>query len=359
MEETQATLMWGRRVLIAIIVAILVVTAWILRSVILLVLTAALAALIIDFPIRALSKRGVKRGVATGIVIACLLVIVVLLSVFLLPVVIRQTNLLVNETLPSAIEQTTAWIEAQDFSDETVVMGLQMPSAEEIMQNLSTQVGGLLQQLTQIVPAFFGSILSGILAFFIMLFLVIFLLAEPETYRNGLMLLVNPSHHDNLSRILKRLDRMLRQWVQVTFISMIFLAVATTLGFWLIGIEEALILGLIAGTFSFIPNFGPLFGLVPLLIVTISDPDANLLLGILILYGMTFIQNQILLPILMSEQVKIPAVLVLVGQIVFGIFFGFLGLLLAVPLLVIITVLVQEIYVRGILGNQEMKIYSE
>ena len=77
----------------------------------------------------------------------------------------------------------------------------------------------------------------------------------------------------------------------------------------------------------------------------------NLLLVFVIILVMTFLQNQVLLPILMKNHAKLPPMLVIIGQIVFGILFGFLGLLLAVPLTIIVSVLIREVYVVDYLGN--------
>jgi predicted PurR-regulated permease PerM len=56
-------------------------------------------------------------------------------------------------------------------------------------------------------------------------------------------------------------------------------------------------------------------------------------------------------PLLVAESIKLPAVLVLLGQIVAGAFLGFLGIMLAVPLTAIVMVLVQEIYIKDVLGD--------
>ena len=72
------------------------------------------------------------------------------------------------------------------------------------------------------------------------------------------------------------------------------------------------------------------------------------------IYGVSFIQSQIVTPLLAPGSIRLPPVLVLLGQIVAGAFFGFLGLLLAVPLTAIVMVLVQEIYVKDMLGDHSV-----
>jgi predicted PurR-regulated permease PerM len=69
-------------------------------------------------------------------------------------------------------------------------------------------------------------------------------------------------------------------------------------------------------------------------------------------YGVSFIQTQIMIPLLVAGSIRLPPVLVLIGQIVAGVFFGFLGIMLAVPITAIVLVLVQEIYVKDVLGDR-------
>lgn len=110
---------------------------------------------------------------------------------------------------------------------------------------------------------------------------------------------------------------------------------------------------MIAGVASFVPNFGPLLALIPALLVgAVQSPD-RLLVIVLIVYGVSFVQSQVVSPILANEDMNMPPVLILIGQIVFGIFFGFLGIMFAVPLMAILLVLLDEVYVKDVLGDRE------
>ncbi|MXX02277.1 MAG: AI-2E family transporter [Gemmatimonadetes bacterium] len=71
-----------------------------------------------------------------------------------------------------------------------------------------------------------------------------------------------------------------------------------------------------------------------------------------IIYGVSFFQSQVVSPVLASERMNMPAILILLGQIIFGFFFGFLGLMLAVPLSACVAVLIDEMYVKDVLGDQ-------
>ena len=102
---------------------------------------------------------------------------------------------------------------------------------------------------------------------------------------------------------------------------------------------------------SFIPNFGPVVALIPSVAVAIVEAPDNVIWVVLIIYGVSFFQSQVISPVLASERMNMPAILILLGQIIFGFFFGFLGLMLAVPLSACLAVLVDEMYVKDVLGD--------
>jgi predicted PurR-regulated permease PerM len=133
---------------------------------------------------------------------------------------------------------------------------------------------------------------------------------------------------------------------------MIVVGVGTGLGLAALGIREWVALGVLAGVLSFIPNFGPIVALVPSVAVAIVQAPSNVIWTVVIIYGISFIQSQVVSPVLASERMNMPAILILLGQIIFGFFFGFLGLMLAVPLTAFVSVLVDEIYVKDILGDR-------
>jgi predicted PurR-regulated permease PerM len=133
---------------------------------------------------------------------------------------------------------------------------------------------------------------------------------------------------------------------------MIFVGFVTWLGLAILGLQQALALGVLAGLFSFVPNFGPIAALVPSLVVALVQAPQHVGWIVLIIYGTSFLQSQLVAPLLFEESINLPPVLVLIGQIFAAVFFGFLGIMLAVPIIAILLVLVQEVYVKDILGDK-------
>jgi predicted PurR-regulated permease PerM len=178
-----------------------------------------------------------------------------------------------------------------------------------------------------------------------------YFLADPHGYSEGFIKLFPMWYRDRVRFIMDRINFTLRRWLEGTFLSMIFVGIGTWVGLAVLQIQQAAALGVIAGVMSFIPNFGQLIAVIAAIVVGIVQAPENLGWIIVVIYGISFIQSQIFSPILFAESINLPPVMVLLGQIVAGALFGFIGILLAVPLTAIVMILVQEIYIKDLLGD--------
>jgi predicted PurR-regulated permease PerM len=141
-------------------------------------------------------------------------------------------------------------------------------------------------------------------------------------------------------------------WLIAKISSMIIVGVLTTLGLWVLGIELALILGIIAALLSFIPNLGPVIAFIPAALVSImSGFDALLYVAILYIAVQT-LESYLLTPMLQAKIADLPPALILIAQVMLGGMVGLLGGLLAAPLMVVIIVVVNMLYVQDMLNSE-------
>jgi predicted PurR-regulated permease PerM len=344
-------------VLATVVILLLLLVIILVRDVLLLSFTAALIAIVLDIPIQWLRSLGLNRSIAAPVVLAGASGIFVLLTVITAPTVIRQANVFVNETLPDSARQIDIWLRLnQDEIEEGLedIPGVEEGGADEVREGIATRVLSGLGELTALLPSLFSGAASLVVSLLIIVFVTIFLVADPQTYRQGFINLLPERYTERAGAIIDYLDDMMRRWVGTTVVSMIILGVGVWLGLMAFNVQEAALIGLIAGISSFMPNFGPIFAVIPGLAVAITNPETNILAVILVIYGLTFLQNQLLLPLMMSSSTRIPPVLITLGQVILGILFGFLGLLLAVPILIVVTVLVREVYMVQILDKPEL-----
>jgi len=123
--------------------------------------------------------------------------------------------------------------------------------------------------------------------------------------------------------------------------------VLTAIGLAIIGMPFWLVLALLAGLISFIPNFGPLIALIPAVLVALmqSPETALLVVGLYIL--IQFIESNFITTLVQQKLLNMPPAIIIIAQLLMGALTGGWGLVLATPLTVIVIILVQELYLKN------------
>lgn len=344
-----------RWVLTALAVIIFLVAAWIVRGVLMLTLASVILVVLFTMPIRFLIHRGVSRGLSTILSLIFVLAMVMVLIAAALPTLLQQFSVLATIIVPQGIEALIArWQNGDLLAQYPFLSFLQDVELAPLLDTASSQFATALGQLGGQVLPVLGGVADTILSVLIVIFLSLYLLSNPQMHQEGLIKLFPLWYRHRVREIIARLDLMLRGWLRATVISMAFVAISTGVGMALLGIQQAAALGVLAGLLSFIPNFGPIIAIIPSIAVGIVQAPENVGWIFVVIYGVSFIQSQIVTPILVAGSIRLPPVLVLLGQIISGAFLGFLGLMLSVPITAIIMILVQEIYIKDMLGDRSV-----
>jgi len=125
----------------------------------------------------------------------------------------------------------------------------------------------------------------------------------------------------------------------------------TALGLWLLGMPLALSLGLLAGLLNFVPNFGPWIAAIPAVLVAFLQSPQQALYVALLYLALQSVDAYLLTPLVDRRSVELPPVLTITAQVLLGLVFGFIGILLASPLTAAAMILVKMLYVEDVLGD--------
>lgn len=221
--------------------------------------------------------------------------------------------------------------------------------AERLGNTLSQQLGATGRYLF----SFLSSTVAVFAGLLLITFMAIYIGSDPELYHSGLLRLVPHTARPRAAELLTAIGNTLRRWLLTQLIAMLVIGTVTTVALMLLGVKAALSLGIIAGLLEFIPTIGPLLSAVPAVAMGFLDSPQKALM-VVIAYGLIqFLENHILIPLLMKQGVDLPPVLTILGQALMAIVFGFLGLLVAVPLLAAGMVAIKMLYVEDVVGDAD------
>lgn len=314
--------------------------SWLGREILFIAFFSILVALFLSYFVDPLVRWGIPRTVAVIGVVLILIALVVFLAVLAWPTLNEQI-IIVRAEFPGAVDDVTDWIQ-KEYNKILGEVGQPNTAAPQIRswveQGLSNALAGALPFLNTAIGAVVGILL--------LFFAGIYLTVDPQLYIRGLVRLVPPGGRDRFARSLDATGHDLRRWMLGTVVNMIIIGILSTIGLLLLGVPAALALGLIAALLEFIPIFGPVLSAIPAVAIALLTSPRLALWTIVLYIVIQEFEAHILSPLVMRGAVRIPPVLtLLIGTFMF-ILFGFLGLLLAVPILAAALVLVRRLYVE-------------
>lgn len=317
---------------------------WQIRQVLLLVFAAVVFATVINKPVQWLQKLGINRGLAVGISLLGITGILLGAVWFVVPALVDR---LPQYTFFSeqGINQLQTWYRQ--------IRGILPgdPLAD-------TPLSELLPQFTQFDPSWIGramALVTSSLDFFLnallVLVTIVMLLASPQSYRRVFILAFPKFYRARADRILTECETALTGWVSGILFNMTVITLFSGIGLALLGVPLPTVNAVIAGLLTFIPNIGPLVSVIPPVLMGLAVKPW-LALAVVILYlAIQQLEGNVLTPLVMKKQVSLLPAITLMAQVVFAVFFGFLGLFLALPLVVVLQVWAKELLVKDILDR--------
>jgi predicted PurR-regulated permease PerM len=279
---------------------------------------------------------GTKRGVALAVSVVLLLTLFTAVFAMFGAQLADEFDT-IRESIPPALKELEALLQQ---------MGLGEPA-----QKLVDEGGGDLSKYAAQAGGYVLTIGSGVADFVLVFVGAIFIASDPAVYRRGLLLLTPSRGEATAAAAIDDASNGLRGWMVGQAISSVVVAGFTWAGLALLGVPASGGLGLIAGLLDVIPMVGPIIAAVPavLLAYTVSPVTALWTIGLFLLVQQ--LQGNFLQPMIQKQAVDVPPAVLLFAVVTAGSLFGFLGVLLAAPLTVVIYVMVQRIYVQALLGK--------
>jgi predicted PurR-regulated permease PerM len=328
-----------------IIVAALI---WLTLDLLLLVFAGILLAIFLRTLADALAARTpLGPGLSLAVVLLLLVVTTVGAATLFATQLAGQARE-ITERVPQAYGQLLGWLENQEWSRWLVEQARGAAGQGENGGASAVEQAQVMEHATSAA----SSAMDAIVAFVIVLFVGIYLAASPGPYIRGVLRLVPIRRRERIGATLYAAGYTLRWWLFGQLLAMTVVGVTMGVGLAIIGVPLALGLGVIAGLFEFIPTLGPMLGLLPaLLLALVEDPQKAL--WVLVLYAVLQSgEAYVLTPLVQQRAVHLPPVLTIAAQVLFAWRLGAVGLIVAVPMVAVIVVAVQMLYVKDVLRDR-------
>lgn len=329
--------------LVALILSLYIL--WQIRQLLLLLFVAVIFATALNRLVRQWQRIGVNRGAAAAISVMGVLAILTLFMALIVPQFLREFQQL-TLLVPLGLIRIEEWIE-QLLARVPGESAQYLPSIGDLVDQIQPLASGLVNNFFRLFSGFIN-ITGGVL--FVIIFTVMLLL-NPQAYRHGFIQLVPSFYRRRADEILSFCEADLVSWIIGTLFNMVVIGLISGIVLWVLGVRLVLANALVAGLMEAIPNLGPFLStLAPAAIALLDSPLKAA--GVVIAYILIQQLEQFLLvPVVMGQQVSLLPAITLLSQITFASFFGFLGLFLAIPLLIIVRVLLREILIKDVLDR--------
>ena len=280
-----------------------------------------------------LNKKGVRRILGSLICYVVIIGLLLLVVSSLVPVLYEQINDFVTTTIPSLYDSTKTWL-SDFFVNFENIDGFDATATQaDIFKKLESYATGLTSTLPSLIVNGAKAIFSGLGSFGVGLVIGFFLLLNMDENVENLYLLIPKKYREETRRLLYSLNIPLKKFVQGALLDCSVIFVINAIGFSIIGLKAPLLFALFCAITNVIPYVGPYIGGAPAVIIGLTQSTS---IGIIVLIFIVIVQaleGNLLQPLIMSKTTKLSPIVIILGLLVFGHFFGIWGMVLSTPIL--------------------------
>lgn len=334
----------------AVLLAAALVAAYLLAHELVTVLLTLVITAVIVLPVSAVATQLEKLGCPRflGALIGLLLFLGALggLVALVVPAFADQAQTLADD-LPQIVDQLRA-----QLSDATGSRPSQTGT------NLSAEVQKLIDDPQQLLGplASFGLGLAGVLGTFVLIVLLAFYVAiNPQPIEDGFIALFPLRHQDKAREVLEEIRQSWWGWLRGVGIDMLVTGVLLYAGLRLVGLDFALVFAVVSALLVVVPYLGAIAGGLPPVLFALTDSPTKALVVFGVYLLVQQIEGNVIVPVVMARAVSLHPAVVLGGVVAVGQLLGFLGLLVAVPIVSATVILVRELWVEPLRRGDRLR----
>jgi predicted PurR-regulated permease PerM len=257
----------------------------------------------------------------------------------LIPPFVDQTNQFVDDvpTIVHNLEDVYADVTGQKSSE----VG---DKVQNFVERYTDEPDKLIGPLTSI-----GLNVAGILGALVLILITAYYMAiRPDPLVDGLVRLAPPPRREHVRHVLRRIRQSWIGWMEGVLIDMLVTGVMLYVALTIVGLDFAIFFAVLSALLVVVPYFGAIAGAIPPVLFALTDSPGKAVLVLIAYILVQQLESNVTIPIIMAQRVRLHPAVIAIGVVVVGQLFGFVGLFVAVPILSLIIIAVEEFWVKPV-----------
>ena len=288
-----------------------------------------------------MTKKGISRILASMIVYVIFIAFLIVFYRIFIPIIYNELNELIK-TLPSITEKITDFINSTFDKIDSDAFNIEAIKTN-ILDAITNYGTSISSNLPTTIVSIMSNLVSGLGTIFFGLIIGLYMLFDFDNVTNLLLKVIPVKHQVEVASLVEKIGSEVRKCVNGTLLVACMVFVCDTIGFSIIGLKSALLFGLFCGITDLIPYIGPYLGTVVATVVGLTQSPLIGLGVFIIACVVQLIESYVLQPIVMSKATNLHPVVIICGLLIFGHFFGIIGMILASPIMSVIKVIFEFI----------------
>ena len=288
-----------------------------------------------------MTKKGISRILASMIVYVIFIALLIVFFRIFIPIIYNELNELIK-TLPSITEKITDFINSTFDKIDSDAFNIEAIKTN-ILDAITNYGTSISSNLPTTIVSIMSNLVSGLGTIFFGLIIGLYMLFDFDNVTNLLLKVIPVKHQVEVASLVEKIGSEVRKCVNGTLLVACMVFVCDTIGFSIIGLKSALLFGLFCGITDLIPYIGPYLGTVVATVVGLTQSPLIGLGVFIIACVVQLIESYVLQPIVMSKATNLHPVVIICGLLIFGHFFGIVGMVLASPIMSVIKVIFEFI----------------
>ncbi|MCM3612188.1 AI-2E family transporter [Planococcus sp. MERTA32b] len=292
-----------------------------------------------------LEKRGLPKWASIISIILAIVLVFWVLYAMIGPVITSEVNRLVDNA-PGIIE------DVEEYAQYVLDQRSRLPdNVQEQINGMTDSIGEWASNIGSVLMSFITGLISGIVSLILVPFFLIYLLIDHKKFVPFVSGFFSGERKSWIIKTLQDIDKTLRAYIQGQLFVSFLVGLMLLVGYWIIGLEYALLLALIGMVTNVIPFLGPYIAVIPAFIIALVTDPINAIWVLVIMLIAQQIEGNLITPNVMGNALDVHPLTVITLILAAGNIAGLWGIILAIPVYAVVKSIAKNIYAR----RQEIK----